>query len=333
MTDIQKGKGPRIRFTEDGLHLDGSILWFDSKPSGDLTFLSSVTNEVPRSGPQVIATEETIRMLEVQQKKTKALVCQYNKPFSIGRLKMELLPSGSILGGASLHVETGDKKRILYAPHLLSKKNNTVRQMQLKEANILILGVAHPDPNASMPSRKKEKERLVKSVQRYVDQGIYPVIYCKPFPTAQEITNLLSDHSIPLAVHQTIFKFNRIYEHYGSELGSFQLYKGKKGRQKTTLMPHLNSRRQRHPIPDGPVLYIEDTLTESPPPTGVFNSIEDRFYISSSVDGTELREIIQAVNPEEVYLFGPYAKRYLDQLTDLALDVKPLYRNDQPPLF
>src|SRR5690606_38073060 len=110
-----------IRQTNDGLHLANSILWFDSKESGDLSFLSSATQNFQPHVPQVIATEETVRILEAFRRKPRALICQYNRPFSIGPLKMELLPSGVVLGGASLYVET-EKGRLLYAPQLQTQK-------------------------------------------------------------------------------------------------------------------------------------------------------------------------------------------------------------------
>src|SRR4051812_41501371 len=123
-----------VKQTDDGLHLADSILWFDSQLSGDLSFLSSASSNYLPKVPQVIATEETIKILEACRKKPNALVCQYNRPFSIGRLKMELLPSGCVLGGASLYVETGNG-RLLYAPQLQPNRIPTVRQMQLKRAS------------------------------------------------------------------------------------------------------------------------------------------------------------------------------------------------------
>jgi hypothetical protein len=43
--------------------------------------------------------------------------------------------------------------------------------------------------------------------------------------------------------------------------------------------------------------------------------------------------IIQSVGPKELYFFGPYAKRYVDEMEDVAPKVRPLYVNDQPTLF
>ena len=152
-----KSSSISVKQTEDGLHLADTILWFDAQESGDLSFLSAASTATTPKVPQVIATAETVRILEAFRKKPNALVCQYNRPFSIGRLRMELLPSGALLGGASLYVET-DAGRILYAPHLQPNRVPTVRQMQLKKAHTLILGAMHPDPSHAMPNRKKEKD-------------------------------------------------------------------------------------------------------------------------------------------------------------------------------
>lgn len=329
-TNDAGGGAISIRSTDDGLHLEGSILWLDAQRNGDLSFLSSANQSTGTFHPQVIATEETVKLLEASKKRPKALVCQYNRPFSIGKLKMELLPSGGVLGGASLHVEI-ENRRILYAPSLQTQKNDLVRTMQLKKAHTLILNAYHPNPSALMPNRKKEKERLLETVRRDVAKGVYPIIRCQPIATAQEITKLLADNDIPVAVHPTIYRANKVYENYGSRLGSYSLH-SPRSRRKVLLHPLKDvAPHQRRPLPEAPVLYVEDTFDETDP--DVFQDVEDRFYMSSTCDGKELREIIAAVTPKEVYIFGPYAKRYAEDLRGLGVRVKPLYPNDQPTLF
>lgn len=322
-----------VRPTDDGLHLDGSILWLDSKASGDLSFVSSAAQENVTDGPQVIATEETVKILESKKRKPNALVCQYNRPFSIGKLKMELLPSGSVLGGASLYVET-DKGRILYAPQLQTQKITTVRQMQLKKAHTLIVGAYHPDPNQFMPSRRKEKERFFTTIKDYIARGEYPVVLCQAMSTAQELTKFLSEQAIPIACHSTIFKINRIYENYGSQLGRYTLYSPKYTKDKVLLFPLEDkvASKLRRPLPDGPVISVEDTF-EDPANVGALRNVQERFYISSTCDGKELREVIAAVAPKEVFVFGPYAKAYADELKSTCKSIRPLFSNDQPTLF
>ena len=332
-TPSPKSGSIKVRSTEDGLHLSDSILWFDSQGSGELSFLSSAdAAEKKPNVPQVIATEETVKILETYRKRPNALVCQYNRPFSIGRLKMELLPSGSVLGGASLYVET-ERGRLLYAPQLQTQRIATVRQMQLKRANTLILGAFHPDPNAPMPPRKKERDRLVEVIKKYLAQGQYPVVLCKAVATAQEVTKLLTDEGLPLAVHSTIFRINKVYESCGSQLGAYSHYsKRSQSRNRILLMPLPSKPGLISGVPEGPLLLVEDTMTEQSAPFGIRRPIE-KFYLSSSCDGVELREIISAVNPKELFFFGPYAKRYVDELKGAAPKIKPLFPNDQPTLF
>lgn len=324
----------KVRPTDDGLHLDGSILWLDSRANGELSFVSNAAYSENTDVPQVIATEETVKILEAKRKKPNALVCQYNRPFSIGKLKMELLPSGSVLGGASLYVES-DKGRILYAPQVQTQKIPTVRQMQLKKAHTLIVGAYHPDPNMALPNRKREKDRLLYVVSAHIQNGRFPVIMTKPIATAQELTKFLSDHDIPLACHRTIYRINQVYEAYGSSLGNYSMHSPKYTREKVLLFPldELNAaQRLRRPLPIGPVLYVEDTLAPSSDPNA-FREVDDRFYISSTCDGRELREVIAAVGPKEVYIFGPYAKSYAEELKHTCKQIKPLFSNDQPTLF
>src|SRR5690349_6055959 len=89
----------RLRSLNRGLHLKSSILCLDAQIDGQLTFLSSASELMKAIGMRVIATEETTKILETFGLKTNSLICQYNRPFSLGKLSMELLPSGHCLGG------------------------------------------------------------------------------------------------------------------------------------------------------------------------------------------------------------------------------------------
>jgi Cft2 family RNA processing exonuclease len=326
----------KLKSTGDGLHIADSILWLDSQLSGDLSFLSSAAALSQSKVPQVITTEETVKILEACRKKPHALVCQYNRPFSIGRMKMELLPSGSILGGASLYIET-DKGRSLYAPCLQPNSIPTVRKMQVKRASVLIMGANHPDPTQSMPNRRKERDRLMTSIREYLAQGQSPVILCNPIATAQEITKLLSDASIAVAVHPTIFRINRVYESFGSVLGQFSLLDKRPSGPRVLLLPKSRKSNSMPPVKNfsGPFINIEEALPQFRRDTteAFLTNVADTFYLSNYGDGPELSAIIQLVAPKELYFFGPYAKRYVQEMRDAAPKVRPLYVNDQPTLF
>ena len=92
----------RLYLTDDGIQFDQSRLWLDSKQSGALSFLASASLVRERYKNQVIVSEETHKLLKLYNPSLNALICQYNRPFSIGRYNLELLPAGNVLGGASL---------------------------------------------------------------------------------------------------------------------------------------------------------------------------------------------------------------------------------------
>lgn len=323
-----------VRQTDDGLHLANTILWFDSLRAGDLSFLSSAISPEQARVPNVIATEETIRILEAFRKKPNALVCQYNRPFSIGRLKMELLPSGCVLGGASLYVET-DQGRLLYAPQLQPHRIPTVRQMQLKKASTLILGAHHPDPLTPLPNRKKERERLLDAVFTYMARGRCPVITCEPIAAAQELTKMFTDEGLAVGVHDTIYRVNKVYESFGSKLGPYSRIPKRPNHQKIVLLPHPARRVvMGSEFLGAPSVLLSVVSHLDNASHGETDSYLDRFVLSASCDGPEIKEVVSLVAPRELYIFGAYAKRYVEVLSDHStMAIKPLFVNDQPTLF
>ncbi len=80
------------------------------------------------------------------------------------------------------------------------------------------------------------------------------------------------------------------------------------------------------------MIYVENKAEESSPPAA-FRSVVERFYISSTCDGPETKEIVATVSPKELYVFGPYAKRYVEMLDGLVPQIHALFPNDQPTLF
>lgn len=324
--------GWRLRPTEDGIQIHDSILWLDARFTGDLSFLSSAHLLSGRTSSQVITTEETVKLLAINSIKLNALVRPYNQLISIGQLKLELLPSGATLGGASLFVETRQGS-LLYAPQLQPHKTGTTRTMQLKKADTLILGAHTPFPAHHHPSRKKEKERLLQAISSHTARGEFPLILCEPFTIAQELCKSLSEAGIQLAVHKSIYRINKIYEFYGSDLGSYSLLHRRLREKRVIILPLQTTKTgTQRPLPEGPIFCIEDSPIENSQPD-LMREVAERFIISSSCDGRDLRSIIQTVDPREVYFTGAYARQYETELASSKYPVRALFPSHLPVLF
>ncbi|HYX36739.1 MAG TPA: hypothetical protein VE954_26830 [Oligoflexus sp.] len=329
-TDIS---GWQLRATEDGIQILDSILWLDARFTRDLSFLSSACCLSGRTEARVISTEETVKLLAINNIKLNALICPYNQIVSLGQLRMELLPSGAGLGAASLWVEQR-QGTLLYAPQLQPQKTGITRLMQLKHADTLVLGARHPFPAHHHPSRKKEKDRLLQALQQCMAQGEYPIILCEPYAVAQEICRFLAEHGIEPAVHKSIYRINQIYGMYGSDLGAYSLLHKRLREKKVLILPLSTYSKpiDRKPLPDGPIFCVEESLQQTSWPD-LRRPVAERFFISSSGDGRELKSIIQSVSPREVFVSGPYAKQYAEELSTQKLPIHALYPSHLPTLF
>ncbi len=318
--------------TEDGIRVGDSILWLDSQFSPGLSFLSGASNVKSRTSSRVLATEETARLLAINNIRLNALTCEYNHTVAIGQFKLELLPSGAGLGAASLFVEHRQSS-LLYAPRLQPQKSGISRTMQLKNAETLILGAYTPYPPAHHPSRKKEKERLLHTVQSYIEAGKSPVLVCEPYAIAQEICKLLAEASVPLAVSGSIFRTNKIYESYGSDLGAYAMqHRRSLDTPHALIVPQPQKKRTVYPIPPGPIFMIDESAQE-PTQADLRRPPAERFVIPEHSDARELKTIIQTVEPREVYIVGPYAKQYASELSSLRTPVSALFPSHLPALF
>lgn len=317
--------------SDGGLHLKNTILWFDSHQQGQLSFLSSALDIKQTLLPQIITTEETAKLIELNHKKPNALICQYNRPFSIGRLRLELLPSGHILGGASLSVNTIEGP-LLYAPYLQLAKIPTVRAMQLTKAKILILGAHTPLSLAPQGARKREKEKLFDDILAAVKSKQWPIILCPSLGLAQELTHGLSSMQLPVAVHSTIYKCNKVYEASGVKLGSYSLYAAKRSKQKVTILPSdLITKSKLPQVVDRPYFLVKHAASSLEEQQ--VSGIAHEYVLNLSCTAPELNQVIQQVAPKELFFFGHYAKQYAEYFASTSLPIKTLFPNDQPPLF
>lgn len=325
----------KISSTEDGLFLNDFILSFDSLRSKNISFLSSALNPFLDISAHIFTTEETSRILKAFNRKPNTLICQYNRSFSVGKLKLDLLPSGGILGGASLFVET-DGTSLLYAPLLRTKSIQSLRSMQLKPANTLIINALHSLNICNKVKRKNEVERLFQRVENDIKNDQWPVIYCPPVGTAQELNYLFSEKNIPVSVHPSLYKVHKTYEFFGSYVGNYKLFRSSKANEKpldsVLLLPHTKTLRAFHKIQSqGPTYLVQKDFVGYGERS---RDIDEKFYLNLHADLEEMKQsIIPEVRPKRLILYGPYSKSYAEELKSYAPAVSAVFQNNQPALF
>ena len=327
--------GIKISAVEKGVHLSGSILWFDANKSGEISFMSSALNVAQSfsKNTQFIQTTGTAKILEALGKKPKSLICQFNRPFSIGSIKLELLPAGSMLGSSSLFIES-DGERLLYAPCAQPSKHTITRKMQLKKTDVLLLDASLENLKTSLPSRKKETERLLTKVCEYKNKnGYYPIITASTVGIAQELTKLFTSEKIPVSVHSQISKINKVYNEFGIELGSFSSYSKRTPKEKLIILPFAYTFSRPAGISASRDIFAvahdqrSDKLLEN------YKGLIETFVLNTKADGSDIKEIIAAVQPKKVLVTGQYVPAYLNEFKNVCKNIRPVYKNNQPSLF
>jgi putative mRNA 3-end processing factor len=96
----------------DGIHLTGTPIWCDARRRRDVCFVSSA-DRVGRTGHgQLIGTPITLAMLGARGHGH--LAVPVRQRFTLGTTRLELVPSGRMLGAAALYVDLGGST-VLYA--------------------------------------------------------------------------------------------------------------------------------------------------------------------------------------------------------------------------
>ena len=328
---LSQPKAINLTSTEDGIHLGGSILWLDSNTTKDLSFLSAPHLEIRSLPTQILASEETLKILNALNRKAKGLLCRFNQKFSIGRLHLELLPSGVGLEGSTLYIES-DSQKISYASEIQVDRMDVSRQLQVRKSDHLILGANAPY-KAGLPvgQRKKLVTSLKEKLESLSSEKLFD--FCEVNPTAQEVNAILNQSGMVPKVDTTIKKISDIYGSYGIDVTSrkhpTQLNQG------VSILPLAKMKKflGKNPSLESRVLAVASHPNDY---NDLIHRWGDRlniFYLPSHSYGIELKDYVQQVAPNYLYLFGPYAKEYAEQFSSLAPYVEPIFPKHLRPLL
>lgn len=162
----------------NGVHIVGTPLWCDARHSRDVCFLSSARAEFVRKHGQLIATEETVRLVS-SAGGPRMLSVPPGRPFSLGELRLELLPSGYYPGAASLIVNVRGQ-RLLYAGMVNLRGSALTPPCELRTCDILVLNATFGHPRFVFPPREEVEERLGAWIAEVILDGATPVLFVEP---------------------------------------------------------------------------------------------------------------------------------------------------------
>jgi len=314
---------------DNGIHLKGTGLWFDSKKKVGLSFISNADIDKFTPPEKIIATHETIKFLEKKVKKSVLLTCPFYRPFSLGNLQVELIPSGHMLGSSQIIVDKSEKT-LIYSGDINLKELPTAETISIKHCNVLVLKCTFGLPEYIFPSFEESMKPLIKFIGAALSSNSAPILMVKAVGVAQDIIKALGDNGFKLRLHKSIYDVTKIYEGLGVNFGDYELLESGNIEEKVVIMPleKIDSDNIHEIKSKQSAIIVESGTEELSSITSEFNA-DKAFTFSTRAGYDELLEYVEKVNPEKVYLIDQYANEFAKVLQNNGYEAIALEKPTQ----
>jgi putative mRNA 3-end processing factor len=121
------------------VHLTGTPIWCDARRRRDVCFVSAADRVTAAEHGQLIATPITLALVAPRGGGGLGaghLAVPWRRPFTLGTLRLELLPSGRGLGAAALHVDSRGRT-VLYAGPVRTTADRDAAEVRASDAVVV----------------------------------------------------------------------------------------------------------------------------------------------------------------------------------------------------
>lgn len=223
---------------DGGIRIADTALWLDVRQRRELGFISHAhaDHAVKGGHGRTLATPATLALLGLGGKEG-AMPCRYQRPFSLGELRLELLPSGHIAGGAQLLVEHRGL-RILYTGDIYDERQRFARPLVITTCDLLVIEATYGTPRHRFPPRDEAAELLREEVAEALESDRTPLVLVEgSLGRAQEIIAELTAADHAIVVSKSIARWNRRARKAGIEVPRCRPYGGRPERGTVLLYP------------------------------------------------------------------------------------------------
>lgn len=208
-----------VELRKGGLYLVGSPLSFDARRKSELSFVSHAHSDHIARHERVIATRATLRFMEHRLGPLKsALPAPYRRPFELGRLNVELLPAGHVLGSAQIRVTREDGHRIVYTGDISLETSMTAEPTEIAECDTLVLESTFGHPRFRFPKRDGVFDEVVAWANGHLSRGVRPILYAYSLGKGQETIKQLTARGLKICAHPLIHDISLLYSELGTPI-------------------------------------------------------------------------------------------------------------------
>ena len=185
----------------DGVHLTGTPIWCDARRRRDICFVSSA-DRLGRAGHgQLIGTPLTLALLAA--KGDGHLAVPVRQRFTLGTLRLELIPSGRGLGAAALHVDLGGRTT-LYAGAVRTSRGGAGDAAEVRACDAIVVHATFGEPHHVFPKLVDAIAETCAWAAAELAADRRPVLFCDTAVDGLEIAIELAARGIEIAAARPI---------------------------------------------------------------------------------------------------------------------------------
>ncbi|MBN2013443.1 hypothetical protein JW960_29200 [candidate division KSB1 bacterium] len=314
-----------------GIRVLDSSLWLDAHRRAEVGYISHAHADHIRRHDKVLGTPATIRFFEQRYKKrTETIVLPYNKPFELENIKIELFPSGHMLGASQIMV-IKDDMRLVYTGDFNMYTSETAEKIEIREADILIMEATFGLPHFKFPPRWQVIKQLMDFIDDCFDHGLIPVIMAYALGKSQEVVKILGDRGYEISVYKTIADMTTIYKDLGVAMSNWQPFQGEDLHRRVMIVPPRLTKWIKG-------LYPGIVRTAMVTGWAIDKQMKYRFGADSVIamsdhsDFDGLLKYVRKVSPQKIFVTHGY-NEFVHALKQDGFNASPLVSEPQLSLF
>jgi len=305
----------------NGIHIKDTLFWLDARKKTDFSFISHAHIDHVARHKEILATEETSALYQHRLGEIEAITLGYNIPKKIKGVKVELFPSGHILGSAQILLNLAGTK-IVYTGDFKLRKSLTSKRGEIKKCDILIMESTFGLPRYIFPPTDEIYQKIFHFVEKALNQKKVPVILAYSLGKAQEAIKLLGDKGFKLSLHGAVYNLVKIYEEFGVKFKNYEKYEHEKLKDKVLITPpHTRNFKMVQELPHKRIAFLTGWGVDN----GAKYSFgaDEVFPLSDHADFKDLLEYAKKSNPQKIYVVHGF-KEFVGHLKKLGFDAEEL---------
>jgi len=307
-----------------GIEIEGVSFPLDSTRKKDFAFVSHAHSDHVARHNKILATPETVLFFRKRYKRVMSHAVPLGQKTKIGDTSIELYSSGHILGSAQIMIEH-DGRKIAYTGDFKLRESATVKPIEIKKCDVLIMETTYGRPHYVFPSRDKSIEMMFKFIKSARVSGYTPMLLAYSLGKAQEALKIITDEGYAASVHPSVYDMSVLYEKCGVKFGEWERFDRETYRDKVLIAPPF---WRRNPEMKGlrkvRTCFLSGWgISDIPRWTGA----DDVVPLSDHADYNDLIKYVETAQPKKIFTIHGF-KDFASDLRERGWDAIYLDKGD-----